>query len=250
MDNIAKDKTIPLVPVTAKDFRVFSYQAVFFTPDEEVSSVKIVKWLPSQWREAFDGEQFVAPLAQGIPPELPKVILQSKSGGWRCQIASARFDLFWTRQLSDPGPLAMTEFFSQAVSYLCEYQNFQNARIGRLAAVLKRYAPHPAPGLFLAKHFCKDQWTETAPLNRPEEFELHAHKRYRLNGQLSVNSWARSKSAQANFGEQSQSVILVEQDINTTPEEIASRAFKKEEIENFFSLAAKEFDVILQQYYP
>lgn len=118
-----------------------------------------------------------------------------------------------------------------------------------MAALLKRYVQHSSPGLFLAKHFCKERWL-TGPLNRPGDFELHAHKRFLLAGKFDVNSWVRSGTGIVSSGEERQPIVLVEQDLNTLSEDMETRDFTKEDIEGFFSSAATELDVILRLYYP
>lgn len=185
--------------LTFEDFRLASYQATLFTPDEEVSSVKLIKGLLPRWTERFDAEPTIVPAMEGIPREVPRLILQSKSEDWRCEIASARINLFWRKPKADAPEPTLAQFFAEATRLLNEYREFLGARVGRIAAVLKRYAQHPSPGLFLAKHFCRESWL-TRPLNRPEHFELHAHKRFSLAGRFDVNSWVRSKTGKLSPG--------------------------------------------------
>jgi len=235
--------------LTLKDFRLASCQATLFTPDEEVSTAKLVKGLLPSWVELFDAEPTSVPTLQGLPREVPRLTLESKSGAWRCEIASARINLFWRQPKADAPEQTLTQFFSKATTLLNEYRDFLGARVGRLAAVLNRYAQHPSPGLFLARHFCQERWL-TGSLNRPENFELHAHKRFSLSGRFLVNSWVRSKTGRLSSGEENQPIVLVEQDLNTLSEEIETQAFSKEDIDRFFSSTVTEFDVILRLYYP
>ena len=86
------------------------------------------------------------------------------------------------------------------------------------------------------------------PLNRPENFELHAHKRYALYGEEVVNSWVRNKSAYKASDEKP--VILVEQDLNTLGEQVLAREYTDEEMGLFFDAASSELDHILSIYYP
>lgn len=102
--------------------------------------------------------------------------------------------------------------------------------------------------MFLAEHFCKEEWHKK-PLNRPEGFELHAHKKYKLES-FNVNSWVRSKTGHLQEEGADVSIALVEQDINTLAEESADRSFTSDEFKQFFSIVLKEFDNILQMYYP
>ncbi len=59
--------------LTFEDFRLASYQATLFTPDEEVSSVKLVKGLLPQWVERFDADPIAVPAMEGIPREVPRL---------------------------------------------------------------------------------------------------------------------------------------------------------------------------------
>lgn len=235
--------------LTLKDFRLASCQATLFTPDEEVSSVKLLKGLFPQWVKRFDADPVSVPAAEGIPREVPRVTFRSTSGAWQCNIASARIDLFWQKPKTETPEPTLAQFFTEAISLLNEYKEFLGARVGRMAAVLNRYAPHPSPALFLARHFCQERRL-TAPLNRPENLELHAHKRFLLIGKFHVNSWVRSKSGQLAAGEENQPIVLVEQDLNTLAEDTETQAFSKEDIDGFFSSTVAEFDVILRLYYP
>ena len=103
--------------------------------------------------------------------------------------------------------------------------------------------------MLLAKHFCKDRWYK-APLNRPENFELHAHKRFTLASDFAVNSWARSKTGKLSGDGEEKTVVLFEQDLNTLAEEAPKRDFGEVEIKKFFGAAATELDSILDLYYP
>lgn len=237
--------------VSAESFRLASCQATLFTPDEEMSAAKLLGSLVPRWLARFDADPLLLPPAEGLPREVPRFILNSSSGSWRCEIAPARVNLFWrrTETVSPALTPALTQFFGDdATLLLNEYVDFLKARVGRLAAVLNRYASHASPGLFLARHFCQERWMK-APLNRPENFELHAHKRFRM-GEFHVNSWVRSKTGRVSIEGASEPIVLVEQDINTLQEETEIRSFNSDEVTRFFAAVSSEFDVILPLYYP
>jgi hypothetical protein len=147
-------------PLTAENFRIASCQATIFTPDEEVSAVKLLAGPVQQWLRRFDADPTILPLAEGMPREIPRLILNSTSESWRCEIASARMNVFWrrTKTVSPALTPGLTEFFTEATTLLSEYSDFVKARVGRMAAVLTRFAPHPEPGLFLSRHFCNERW--------------------------------------------------------------------------------------------
>jgi hypothetical protein len=198
----------------------------------------------------FDGEPTVLPpMPGGAPPEIPRIILESSSHEWRCELSPARANLFWRRTESTATGVCISDFFQQASDLLVRYSREVNARVGRLAGLVTRFAEHDNPGLFLARHFCQERW-DRAPLNRPENFELHAHKRFAIAGRFQVNSWARSKTGLLKAEDAQKPIVLFEQDLNTLAEETSSRAFGEAEVNRFFDAVATELDSILGLYYP
>ena len=65
-----------------------------------------------------------------------------------------------------------------------------------------------------------------------------------------MNSWVRNKTGKATSADESKSIVLLEQDINTLAEEAPNRNFSKEDIANFYNHIPSEFDTILLLYYP
>jgi len=248
MDEI--EGTSALNSLTTENFETAFCQATVFTPDDELSSARLLRDLLPSLTEQFDADPTILPVQDPpLPREIPKVILQSKSGIWRYEFSSARANLFWKKPIEATDEMTLDDFFMQASKLLCDYVERMEPRIGRLAGIIKRYADHPEPGLFLSRHFCKDRWYET-PLNRPENFELHAHKRFKLGDQFDVNSWVRNKTGKATSANESMSIVLLEQDINTLSEEAPNQNFSKEDIASFCNLIPSEFDSILKLYYP
>ena len=235
--------------LSRSDFKVASYQAVLFTPDGGVTSARFVRDLLPRWADRFDADPIMLPIPQDIPPEVPRIILTSRDEKWRCEIAPARINVHYRRASEAASDPDIARFYDGALGMFEQYMEASQVRVGRIAGILNRYAQQDAPGLFLARHFCKERW-DSAPFNRPESFELHAHKRFALGNQFQVNSWVRCKSGKLASEKQEQSIVLVEQDINTFAEEAPSRAFTMDEVRAFFSLAAPEFDAILTLYYP
>lgn len=236
--------------LTAADFLNNSYQATIFTPDGDLSVSNIMKdFYPSQ-SNFFDGEPTILPpIPEGAPLEIPRIILVNKTGEWRCEMSPARINMFWRRTKTTTTDINIVDFFKKAVDILLRYHNSANARIGRLAGIVARFAEQDTPGLFLARHFCREQW-EQAPLNRPENFELHAHKAFDLGGKMKVNSWARNKTGKLVVDGIEKPIVLFEQDINTLADELSSIDLKEVEINHFFDVVAVELDTILGLYYP
>lgn len=235
--------------LTYSSFEVASCQATIFTPDGELSPSKVMKEFYPKWSDLLDDDPTIVPPFKGFPGEVPRIILQDKSGSWRLEVAFMRINFFWKRTDQDQSAILLEDFFKRAICLFSEYQELTSCNIGRLAAVLARFAVHSSPGLFLARHFCQTRWDEK-PLNRPESFELHAHKRFSLADKFDVNSWARSKTGHIKTRGIATPIVLFEQDLNTLAEEEKKRSFSPEEIEHFFETSIPEFDSILQKYYP
>jgi hypothetical protein len=231
---------------SAADFTIASCQATLFTPEAELAPSRFIARLLPTWVVRFDAEPVVIPLPDGVPREVPKVILESRDQFWRCEIASARINLFWRRQKNSAGAISLSQFHREAVPLLHEYQSFIDSRVQRLAAVVNRFVSQDEPAKFLARHFCQDRWL-AAPFNRPESFELHSHKRFAVSEDLSVNSWVRNKTGR--LTDNNSPIVVVEQDFNTIAEE-TERNFTPGEIVGFFEKATTEFDSILALYFP
>lgn len=233
---------------TASAFDLGSCQVTVWTPDEEVSGGKIFRGLFPSWASRFDDEPIIYPTVDGLPREIPRITLQSKSREWRCEIASARVNLFWNCRESARATEDV-RFVEQAINLIRDYVSFTKARVGRVAFLRTVYARHESPGRFLASHFCKERWL-AIPLNRPENFELHAHKRFALAGKWQVNSWLRSKTGRVALKDEGFAAVVVEQDLNSLAEEEATRDFPQEEISDYFAVAASEAKNVLELYYP
>lgn len=141
------------------------------------------------------------------------------------------------------------QFYNDAVRFFSLFQDITGCRIGRLAAVRTLFVIHKNPGLFLARHFCKNTWDQT-PLNQPENFELHSHNVYKLADTFNINSWARNKTGFLIEDNRKARIILFEQDLNTLAEDTEKKVYGTKDLKLFFNDIIPEFDKILCQYYP
>lgn len=229
----------------AKDFNTFSFQFSIFTPTLLFSANKILANLASKFSNIFDGTPVALPLPQEAPKEIPRLILSSSEGKLKLEIAASRVNLFRFRK-EDDTVILENDFLKTCIDVFNEYINFTSAKVGRLAIVAVRFLEDTNPGLTLAKHFCQERWL-IEPFNRPENFELHSHKKYELDT-FRVNSWVRCKSGF--LKQRNVPIILVEQDINTLSEEIETKEFNIEQIKDFSNLAKEEQKSILNKYFP
>jgi hypothetical protein len=236
--------------VDHRDFKISVLQAVIFTPDLDHTVSKVMSGFYPQCAKYFDADPQVLPNAPGFPPEVPRIIMRDKSDLVKFEIAASRINFIGRSKLGgEPSYIDIDKFYSKAVSYLSLFKEITDCRIGRLAAIRTLYANHEDPGLFLSGHFCKSTWNK-APLNRPENFELHSHKTYELSDKFNVNSWARNKTGFLTSDKQKTKIVLFEQDLNTLAEDINEKDFSVQDTELFFKSIIPEFDSILSQYYP
>ena len=238
--------------VRAGQFELASCQATVFTPEGDLSVPKLLKTVVPGWLDVFDGDPVVLPHAEAIPREIeiPRLTLLSKAGAWRCEFAPTRLNIHYTIAAApEPATPTISSFLDDCTTRFQEYQRATGARIARLAVVTTRYARHDTPGRYLAGHFCKPAWLSGA-LNRPESFELHAHKRFTMGGKFFVNSWVRSKTGTATIAGKTDPIVLVEQDLNTLAEDLPTRAFSAADVAEFYAAAARELDHIIAMYYP
>jgi hypothetical protein len=233
-----------MVGLTARDFQLGIVRVVLFTdPDGFSSSAVMRSFFPAV--SEFDGDPHtIGDEAVGLPAEVPRVLLRARSGVWHCQVAPSRIDVFWNRPDGRDTP-TLSRVVDEGARVLKTYRSKVTTSVKRVAAVVTRYAGHEQGGLFLARHFCQERW-HGQPLNRPESFELHAHKAYALKG-FSVNSWFRAKTGKMTERGSESAIVLAEQDLNTLPRE---REFSDDEISAFFTVCAAEFDHILGLYFP
>lgn len=242
------------------DFRIIQAQASIFTPDLNFATTRILTHFLSRWEAFAPGEPKIQliPEVPGAPAELPRLILQSQDMQFRIQVALARLDLFWVHPMGSQ-TFDRSEYLGLVENTFRDYIQFTSARVGRLAYVLVRAAPAENPGYTLSRHFCDPKWLiDSGPLNRPSGFELHAHKRFPIHGQVGdyqVNSWVRCKTGLVQRGVGNEGVvgtqaIIVEQDFNTLAEEMASTSYSMESIADFFRTVPDEFDLVLRRYFP
>lgn len=233
------------------DFRAFKpslFQASIFTAEASFSTSKVMSTFFPHCTDTFNADPEVVADLPGFPPEVPRIILSNKEGTLRLEIAAIRVN-FFGRMKAREELVDIETFYKQAIQLFHLYIEKSDFKIGRIAAVRHSYAVHETPGIFLARHFCKESW-DASPLNRPKNFELHAHKFYSLSDDFKINSWARSKTGRLILDNKETPIVLFEQDLNTLSEEINTKSMTDEDIHNFYSIIIPEFDKILTEYYP
>lgn len=230
--------------IQEKTFKPVSLQATLFTPFLNFSTSKILASMVGTFGNLFDGETVSLPLPPDAPKEIPRIILQSKDKCWKLEISEMRMNFFGFNQ--EGKALDSKKFSENWEKIVGAYLSITSASVGRLAVVSIKCQEVSNPAKTLAEHFCKEKFL-VAPFNRPENFELHSHKKYVLEG-FEVNSWVRCKTSF--LIKDMQPIILVEQDINTLAEKINDIVYPFEKIKKFLEIFIKEQKNILSIYFP
>lgn len=228
----------------ASDFSPLTVQLAIFVAGEGLAPRSVLSIALTDWADVYDAEPVSLALPADIPGEVPSVIASSSDEAMQLQVAREKVSVVW--QLRNE-PRQIEEILTMAAHQLGTVTSRLDVRIGRVGAVVRRIAEADQPGVQLARQFCRDEWIR-GPLNRPEGFELHAHKVFALPSGLRVNSWVRIRTAIGNAPRYQ--FVSVEQDINTLAEEAGSRRFRADEVQQFVALVVPEFDSILQAYFP
>lgn len=232
-----------------QQFTLDSFQTAIFTPDCSVFAAgRVVATILRRFGETFDGEMQALPLPSDVPPEVPRVVLQSSDGQYRLHAAPARIDSFWSAVAAKPG--ATLDLVKHCAEVHEHYVRETGVRVARLGFILRRIYPIENPAQALIERFCNAA-SQQATFHRSAAFEIHNHKQYvpRRGGiDFEINSWVRCKSALAS--PDNRPVILVEQDLNTRREDLDRARFEAGQIGDFFAAAVQEADDVLDKYFP
>jgi hypothetical protein len=228
-------------------FRRLEFLTSVFTPGLQFVPARILPAILNAGGANIDSEPLSLPLEGLLPIEVPRIILQGQAGAYRVQIGPSRLDIIWSAQ--QRGATLVLSSHLEWVSTIIEaYTNVTRATVGRLACGTKRVSPLRNSGVELARHFCKDRWL-AGPLNRPEDFQLHAYKRFVMADAYTVNSWVKCLTTRLT-GEAQEHAILIDQDLNTPAENVETNEFTAEQIHQFFATCPRELDHIFNLYFP
>ena len=239
--------------IRASAFHFRQYQTATYYANMQLAVGKVMPRLLGDLSDVLDRDPITVPVPDEAPIEIPVIILSNKDQSIRMQISRARADVYWHRKQAN-ADMDLNEFCDFAQRAINSYQEATQVLPGRIALVVHRAQPDENPAKALAAHFCRptlllDEPGRKGPLNRPEKFELHAHKTFGLD-RFAVNSWVRCKTGTIREGTEEHPAILVEQDLNTLAERLTDTEFSMMDIRDFHRLAIRELEVILRIYFP
>lgn len=232
------------------EFSPIKFMAVIFTPDfafgDKFSIINLFQELSGK---KFAGELFSAPIPHEAPPEIPRIILNSKLNDWRLEVSLDRTNLVYSNPAFSPitDPEAL-DFVNFARKLFRSYKKASKVGIQRLAFITERVAKikKKAPSQFIADTFCKEDYLKE-PFNNTNSFELHSLKQYEFK-KFNLNSWVRLKAVR--LAEKQTPVLLVVSDINTLSFLVAPDVkFQLKDIDRFFINIPKHLESILSLYF-
>ncbi|MHB9026210.1 MAG: hypothetical protein ACYC7E_18890 [Armatimonadota bacterium] len=239
--------------LTSEQFEIHEVLTSIFTPGLQLIANDVVKHFQAHQEIVSTGELTVLPLPAEAPPEIPRVVMRSDDKEYTLQAMPSRLNLLWHKQQPD-SQLDYEKHIEWVLGALQGYIEKFTIVVGRLACVTRRYVLDDRPSMTLAEHFCQEKWlAATGPLNRPDQFELHAFKTFAL-GEEDVNSWMRFKSGSFSYAGPGPKIekpaITVEQDINTMAEAAQTRKISNEEMGIFFRSMPSATIETLDLYFP
>lgn len=232
-----------------KDLSIGKIHSVIYTPEiDAFSATKSLAAILSKYATLFDGQLQVLPLQSDVPPEIPRIILQSQNGDYKLDIAPSQTIAYWGNAIVEPGDSVRKQNEINLLGEILEsYVQDIKASVGRLAVVTTHLYQTEKPAALLIEHFCSKSTIENVFKNS-DNFEIHNHKRITLED-FSINVWVRCKTATVQ-GEADSTFILIEQDFNTLAEEVSYRRFATEQIRKFYQLSLEKTQSVLETYFP
>jgi len=233
----------------ASQFKLLTVQTVLFTPDSQAfTQADFLRHILARHAKRYDGQLQTFALPNDAPPELPRIVLQSKDGNHKLQAAPARIDALWIYHPDSSGDDALISH----AKVLSDYLRDSSVRVGRVALVLNWACDCPNPDEALIEKFCSNTARETQ-FRGSRGFEIHNLKNYELRsaGRV-VNSWVRCRTGRLSTKDNptERDAVLLEQDINTPLEQVYEYAFTAESITEFFRATKEEAESILKLYFP
>lgn len=234
------------MPLEKKNFFTTSVSITSFFPLTLIKdATTVIRALPANWLEIFDREPTQFPVPLDAPIDIPRLILKNSQDTETATFFRDRFSISRTLSPANEGSIPIDLFINDALNYIKEVKDLFSLKIGRIGYIHERACKVDDPAKELAMHFCKNNFIED-PFNRPENFELNSHKKYSING-INLNSWVKNRTA--SIKHTGESIIFIQQDINTLQEEQNERSFSDEEITKMIKIISSEIEIIFAKYY-
>jgi hypothetical protein len=234
-----------------EDFRDFSIRVNILTPGLLFQNGKILRLFLTQWPDLFSNVLFATELPPGTPNEIPRVVIQGGDSQLKASAGPGRLELMWESQKADERPDIQNHIRLCSEVFL-RYISECPSRVSRVGCVIARIANDGKPAMTLSEHFCRDTWLKQGmAMEGADDFALELSKHYLINDKFAVNSWLKCRSANLIRARMtsSESVVVVEQDINTRDDPSVS-SFTPQQIADFLNLVPQKLEEVMKSSFP
>jgi hypothetical protein len=221
------------------DFHLANVQLVAFTPDlSAFSTPKSLAAVLGRFSDVYDGNVQTFPLPDDAPPDIPRVILQSKDESRRLDISLARISLNSIK--IGEKLVRLEDNVNESVEILNHYTSDLGARVNRLGLVVIRTHQSDLPTKLIIEKFYKPELKSTV-FRDTVSLIFRNHQTIKIDD-LNANLITTFSAGSIQINNAGVQGIVVEQDINTVVEEISQHFFSIEEIKTYFQSALKEIE--------
>ena len=235
--------------LASSQFRVVTVQAIAFVASAPAGVQAVQLALLSALRDDLEPESVELRTLAQLPTGIPFLSARSRDGAIAYDVSMSTISARW-RADATAATLSLEEAMETCAAGVVRCAEAMGVTVGRVAAVVQRVVERDHPGIELSRIFCKQEWLD-GTLNRPEGFELHAHKQFEFGDGFRVNSWMRIRTGglQAEDGSQ-KSIVHVEQDQNTLAERLEADTYDGARMLQFFAHVVSELDGVVALYFP
>ena len=180
----------------------------------------------------FDGEPMLLPIPDDAPAEIPRIILTSKDGKFKCNVSKQYVELVY---IEDTPAKALQELREQLLKALGDItrvmKNKFSGSIYRLGLVTRLVVFHDTP-----IELIKEKYIKPGAIDSPRSLELHILNRMDWDT-LMVNRWYRILACPRRKTDEGDKEISIVCDINTIPEK--KYDFNVESLVAFYDKASR-----------
>lgn len=216
-----------------ENIRVLGIQTAFFWQGIDISQPLELAHKISQYLSfALDGEPTVLPPprnAPQVPVSIPRIILGSLDGRYKCNISAVRVDIVFAETTPElPGLESAWEEYVKVVGAFVNYlKDNQPAAVVRLGAVYRLFRQLDIS----ANEFIRQRYLKGGLFDLPSDANINLLHKARMD-RFDINRWLRLRSLRNKQDLENDRALMLEVDINTVAEE--QHSVNLYEMERFF----------------
>lgn len=207
---------------------------LFFPPHDFGDKITLSSRLRDAASSLLDGESLILPIPQGGPPDVPRIQLQSRDGGFTLQLASSRLVWEWNHRLPQP-----VDWPAASKPYLDALGGILRVFIGEYARPTRfGFCPQflLAVGGGVNERMARELFTPGRIEGSPHTIKVGVLDQFAA-GERALNLWTNLATARQRDRPDLDDALVVQFDLNTAPEDARP-------------LGADEITAILQQAGP